>query len=396
MKTVFLTESQLNDIVPSVVGTKTNIHTSELEINNQIVNDIQNYTTFFGDCLKSNEVNGESWIEKIVRPTFDGLMHNKSMNGINTINDVEKRLSHLISKCVTIEKPIREQLEKACFNYVINLFGVPDDFLMINIELCDDITINDENISVDPIDGDNFGYDNDGELQDEVNKRKLLLALCIGCGMCFSRDTKNYCQDLPVDCDELSKLYHEILILNTILLFLKNENSINDKDKKQIGCSLVKLGNSENKTQIIVQAKIFPVLLSETISALMELFISHGLPQNKKVSKLIVNKTSFIKAEPWMMRVGPRLWSLFSGGFDDIDASVIPYLMRNLSMTNYDNFEKLIIGSVYKNNDWRRAMKNLSHKSKKDSDYFKFVDKMSSMQSDKGIIMDDYIHPDEL
>lgn len=396
MKTIFLTESQLNNVAPSVDGAKTDINYDGLKIDKQIINDIDGYTTFFGDCLKSQEVDGESWIGKVITSTFDGLLHNKIMSEINNLSDVERRLSTLISKCVEIEKPVREQLEKACFNYVIDLFGVPDDLLMMNLELCDNVTINDENISVDPIDGDTCGDNDEYDLHDEINKRKLLLTLCIGCGMCFSRDTKNYCKDLPIDCDELSDMYHEILILNTILLFLKNESAITDKDKKQIGCSLVKLGNTENKTQIIVQAKIFPVLLSETISTLMELFISHGLPQNKKTSKLIINKTSFIKAEPWMMRVGPRLWSLFSGGFDDVDGKTIPYIMRNLAITNYHNLEKVIIGSIYKNNEWRQTMKKLSHKSKKDSEYFKFVDKMATMQSDKGIIMDDYIHPDEL
>jgi len=397
MRTIFLNESQLNDIVPSVKGANSDIgNNMGLEMNEKIINDMANNTTFFGDCLSGYEVNGESWIEKIVVPTFDGLLKNKIMSGLNTVADIELRLSKLMAKCVELEKPVRENLEKACFNYVIELFGVPDDFIMIDLKLCDNIDMRDENIILDPIDGDMQNKDAGISLKHEINKRKLLLALCVGCGMCFSRDSKNYCQDLPIENEKLSELYHEILILNTLLLFLKSEDSITDKDKKQIGCSIVKLGNSENKTRISVQAKIFPVLLSETISALMELFISHGLPQNKSLSKLIINKTSFIKAEPWMMRVGPRLWSLFSGGFDGIDGKSIPYLMRNISMTDYDEFEKLIIGAIDKTNDWKQSMKKLSYKSKRDSDYFKFVDKMAKMQSDKGIITDDYIHPDEL
>ena len=397
MRTIFLNESQLNDIVPSLQGANPDIDDYvSFKLNSQIIKDMMNGTTFFSDCLNSYETDGKSWIEKIVTPTFDGLLNNKIMSGLNTVADVERRLSKLIAKCVEIERPERENLEKACFNYIVELFGIPDDFLMIDLKLCDSIDMSDENIILDPIDGDTKNDNYDISLKREINKRKLLLALCIGCGMCFSRDTKSYCQDLPIENDGLSELYHEILILNTILLFLKSEESITDKDKKLIGCSLVKLGNAEYKTHISVQAKIFPVLLSESISALMELFISHGLPQNKTLSKLIINKTSFIKAETWIMRVGPRLWSLFSGGFDGIDGKSIPYIMKNMSMADYDDIEKLIIGSIDKTSDWKQLMHKLSYKSKKDSEYFKFVDKMTKMQSNKGIITDDYIHPDEL
>ena len=41
-------------------------------------------------------------------------------------------------------------------------------------------------------------------------------------------------------------------------------------------------------------------------------------------------------------------------------------------------------------------MSKISFKAKRDSEYDKFVDKMTKMKTDKGIITDDYIHPDEL
>ena len=44
----------------------------------------------------------------------------------------------------------------------------------------------------------------------------------------------------------------------------------------------------------------------------------------------------------------------------------------------------------------RRIMAFLCNKSKQDSEYDRFVDKMDKMKKDKGIITDDYIHPEEL
>ena len=44
----------------------------------------------------------------------------------------------------------------------------------------------------------------------------------------------------------------------------------------------------------------------------------------------------------------------------------------------------------------RRIMAFICNKAKDDSEYDKFVDRMDKMKKDKGIITDDYIHPEEL
>ena len=41
-------------------------------------------------------------------------------------------------------------------------------------------------------------------------------------------------------------------------------------------------------------------------------------------------------------------------------------------------------------------MAHLCRKAKDDKEYERFVDKMDKMNANKGIITDDYIHPDEL
>ena len=41
-------------------------------------------------------------------------------------------------------------------------------------------------------------------------------------------------------------------------------------------------------------------------------------------------------------------------------------------------------------------MSKLSFKSKNDIEYDKFVDKMIKMKKDKGVITDEFIHPEEL
>jgi hypothetical protein len=383
MKTDFLNYNQ-TDVLANCVSDNFNI-------NKKILSEILNNNTFFENCFGNSNL-----LKRITCDTFSGLIKNKVLYNIDNVQDIVNRLEILIKKCVEIETPIRDNLEKACFNAVINFFDIPDDFIVFDFKLCDDITVNHEYVLTDPFDDDNFIDSDEIDITNEVNKRKILLALCVGAGMCASRNFDLYCNEIPSGYDELKNIYHEILILNTVLLFIKNDDEITDMDNKQIGYSIIKFGSKENKTHISVKGKIFPVLFAEAIRALMELFISHGLPKNKTVAKSIIGKTDFIKSDPWLMRIGPRLWSLFSKGFYDIDTCDVPYVMKNLSQMDYAILREMINGTIDKTKNYKIMLKKILSQSKKDSEHLKFLDRMSTMQVEKGIIMDDYIHPEEL
>ena len=101
----------------------------------------------------------------------------------------------------------------------------------------------------------------------------------------------------------------------------------------------------------------------------MELFSAHGLPKNKEKVDLILGKSDYLKAEPWDMRIGPSLWTIVS-----------------------DTFEK----SNDKIYGEKKLMGLLVAKAKNDADYDKFSDKMTSLQTDKNLINDEYINENEL
>lgn len=383
MKKDFLNYNQTDVLTHSVSG--------NFKINEKILSEILNNNTFFENCFGNNDL-----LKRITCDTFNGLVKNKVLCDVDSVQDIVNRLEILIKKCVEIETPIRDNLEKACFNAVVNFFNIPDDFIVLDLKLCDEIVVNHEYVLTDPVDNGDFIDDDEINTINEVKKRKILLALCVGAGMCASRHFDLYCDEIPSGYNELKNIYHEILILNTILLFLRNDDEITDRDNKQIGYSIIKFGSKENKTHISVKGKIFPVLFAETIRALMELFISHGLPENKTLAKSIMEKTDFIKSDPWLMRIGPRLWSLFSKGFYNIDTCDIPYVMKNLAKMDYANLCEMVNGTIDKSKNYKIMLKKILSQSKKDSEYLKFLDRMSTMQVEKGIIMDDYIHPEEL
>lgn len=322
---------------------------------------------------------------------------------IGEINDIEETelgpaLSKLLLKCKELEQPHRSELERICMNHIIDLFGVPEETVDIEVKLCDDVDLNRNSIILDPIDGDNE-LDNVDEaltIKGEVYKRRILNALCMGGAMCMSNAFEDYMEDVERLDPSLKDLYIKIISLNNYLLYTKNDLGLTDEHKMQLGTVEVSLANDENKVKIEAQGVILPILMSELIRGFMELFISHGLPSDRNTAMLILGKSDFLKAEPWDMKLGPQLWILFSNTFNDINSEELPYLLKRISKLPIDKFNFLMKEVFAKTRKGREIMYKVSNKAKNDAEYDKFVDKMAKMKQDKGIITDDYIHPDEL
>lgn len=195
---------------------------------------------------------------------------------------------------------------------------------------------------------------------------------------------------------ELIDLYKKIILLNDYLLLTKEDLDLTDENKKQIGMAEVRLGNDEYKTTIDVQGTIFPILVIETIKGLMELFVSHGLPKNRKKAMQVLSQTDFIKAEPWNMRIGPELWKLFTMSFNDIDTKELPYLLKRISKLEINKFNFLMKEVFAKTKKGKEIMSLICNKAKNDMDYNRFINKMDKMRINKSVITDEFIHQDEL
>ena len=396
MKTIYINENVLNsddfkkgvllnslpsDIVDKIQSNRTSLG------NNPSFPDI--YDTPF--LLHASEVRFKECKERLKK--------------IGTINDVEETdkysiLASLINKCSEIEKPYRDVLEKLCINYVIDLFNVPEETVDIVVKLSNNIDLEKQSINLDPIDGDNeieFNSLNDAiSLKQEVYKRRLLDCLCMGAAMKLSDCLETFSEEIEKINPKLLDLYEKIIALNNYLLFEKEDIGMTDENKMQLGTVEVTLGCNNEKINIESQGVIFPILLCELIRGFMELFISHGLPKERTVALSVIGKSDFLKAEPWDMKVGPYLWDIFSSTFNDINSIELPYLLKRISKLNVDKFNYLMKEIFAKTRRGKEIMSKLSFKSKNDIEYDKFVDKMTKMKKDKGVITDEFIHPDEL
>lgn len=328
------------------------------------------------------------------------------LKGIGTIDDVSETeigpaLASLILECKKLETPYRNELEKICYNYVIDIFSVPEDSVDLSLSLCDDVDTDKESIILDPIDGDeDLEFDDVNSaraIRSEVFKRRILDSICMGGAMTLS---ENLPQEIKEEIEsiepKLTDLYEKITALNRYALFEKEDIGMTDDNKMQLGTFELKLGGEDEKCSIDAQGVLFPFLLCETIRGFFELFISHGLPKDRNSAMSVLGKADFLKAEPWDMRLGPYMWKKVSSAFNDVDLTDLPYLFKRISILEVDKFNFLMKEVLAGTKKGRRIMSSICSKAKDDSEYDKFVDKMDKMKKDKGIITDDYIHPEEL
>jgi len=314
-------------------------------------------------------------------------------------NTVEEVLSSLLLKCRKLEEPIRNELERICFNYVIDILGVPEDSVKLTMELTDYIDISGDAIILDPIDGDDEFDDIEQarSIRSEIMKRRMLDAICFGIGIEEAENIDNEVLEQINELNpELPEIYSQIMALNDYVLFTKSDLEMTDEDSMQLGTVEVGLANEDEKATIHSQGVAFPILLCETIRGFFELFISHGLPSDLELAKTVLGKSDFLKAEPWDMRLGPHMWSMMGRALNDTLFDELPYLFKKVSSLDTDKFNFLMKELLAGTKKGKKIMAHLCRKAKDDKEYERFVDKMDKMNANKGIITDDYIHPDEL
>ena len=363
---------------------------------------INNYKTSLGNNPSIPDIFDEPFLLKLTERGFQ--LSKDKLKEIGEITDIdetelEPALAKLLLQCKELETPYRNELEKICVNYVIDLFSVPEETVDIVTELCDEVDLNRNSIILDPLDNDGdiefVNVEDAMSIKGEVYKRRLLNALSMGAAIRMA-DIESLSEEINQLNPKLTDLYNKIISLNNYLLYTKSDFGLTDKNKMQMGTVEVSLATEDSKVKIEAQGVIFPILLTELIRGFMELFTSHGLPEDRRQAMMVIGKSDFLKAEPWDMKLGPMLWDLLSNSFNDINSTELPYLLKRISKLSVNKFNYLMKEVFAKTRRGKEIMSKLSFKSKNDIEYDKFVDKMTKMKKDKGVITDEFIHPEEL
>jgi len=395
MKTIYINENALKILRESILAE---------ELPEDIINIVFKNETSLKDNPALPNIFNEGFLEKLVKKRFKETK--EALQDIGEINDVpetkmEDVLNKLIIKCQELEKPFRNELERLCYNFVIDYFEVPSEMVELSIALVDEVDTNKQSIKIEPLVDDTFEYENledASELKSEVYKRRLLNVLSMGAGMKLSSNIKSYMSEIYDLNPRLLDLYRKIIALNDYLLFTNSKLEITEDNQLQMGTVEVTLGGEDEVVRIDSQGLIFPILLSETVRGFMELFASHGLPKEKNKMEFVIGNADYLKAEPWDMRLGFPLWEIFSETFaqESVKGDLIPYLYMILSELKPNVFNKVMSEIFARTRKGKRLLGKLIVRAKDLKAYNNFDNRMTTMKLNKSVIADEYIRPEEL
>lgn len=368
------------------------------ELPDDIRCELKNNKTSLGDSPAFPEEYGDTFDTKLTLKRFEETKKKLEKIGeIEDCDDIENALPTLIDKCKKLEAPIKTNLEKIAYNFVVELFNIPEDSVTFSTELKEDLSGISMGVRVQSEDSkiDFEDTTHKKSLIDDIKKRRVINALMTGGAMRFSSDIKKYIADIYDLEPKLPDLYRKILALNDYLLFT-NSNEVSEDKTNQLGLSKITIGNEQTKSDVVVEAVIFPILIYEEVRAFLELSAAHGLPSKKEEANYVMSKADYLKAEPWDMRLGPAMWDALVENIGEVDSKLLPYIFMEICKLKPQRFNLLMQEILAGTRKGKNVIQNIIEYCMDKYEYDDFENRMKKMNADIMVINDEYIHPDEL
>lgn len=396
MKKIILSENDLNIIKENINDIMAN------KLPDYVYKSVKKHNTSLGDCPAFPPSHDYDFDYKVLKKRYAEIIDEMNFYEL-PLDEVEAEnlLSKLMREAIKKEIPIRPQLNKLTENVVNKLFAVPAETINLTCELKDKIEAA-KSLRILPEDD---GDDNDSyvfadvseisQVDDIVKQRRFVDSLIQGYAMIASRYEDLYSEYFETHgFDELLSLYNKINALNDYLVFVKKEK-INKKNPSLISYVGVHLGHGNNKTIIRSQGLIFPYLLRETIRGFMELFSSHGLPEDNQKAQMIIKRADFTMAEPWDIRFGKTLWEMMFGK-DKIKPNMIPYFFADFCSLDTSEFFGLSQELLAKTKKGKSYIKKTISDISNNIDYQAFLKNIQQKNVDSSMITDGYMTADDL
>ena len=353
---------------------------------------VKGNATPIGDC---KYIYG-NFIENSLRKRYDEILGFFNDDISEHSNDeVYSKLSKLFSRCMKKEEPIKDNLQSICYNKIVEKFEIPDG--AVNLECSIAEIPQGARLHIKP-DTDEAEYDSVDAIESndlDIAKKKIINMMIYGCSY---RLTEEIMSELVNDIfsldEELPHLYSQIMKINDYLVFVSNVK-IEDKDHKQGGTVEVKLAKEEDEIPAIkATGMILPILIHETISGLIELIATNGLPDDKESARRILNVSDAIENEPWIMRLGQAFWDPISGE-TSISTDMVPHIMLSLSCMDSERFMSLIREMTAGTRKWRNEISSILSQAEYNKEYSDFETDLATKRKEN-VIADSYFTEEEL
>ena len=131
---------------------------------------------------------------------------------------------------------------------------------------------------------------------------------------------------------------------------------------------------------------MFPILLEETIKGLLELSISHGLPESREKAEYVTSKSDFKLAEIWDQRLGLPLWNRIVNIMENIGEDPLEvglnFLFMEISKLKPSHFNAVMQEVFANTKAGHSIMKELSNKIHYEKERDEFDDYMLQQDND--------------
>ena len=353
-------------------------------------NEIENGKTPFSKSPSFND----SAIERLVAKGFEKTVNEFEDNILEKEDArVASALSNLIAKVQKIEEPIKNELETICMNGVNEYFKTPSDGVKISAKLVSSVN-SDITFRVEPSGYSSTDFDSVSDidaLDTEIEKRKIINAVVVGAADSIAEKIlKETLKDIFSLNETLPHLYSKIMKINDYLIF-KTKVEITDDNHSQGGFVKTTIGEN-GPVRIESEAIIFPMLVYETVKGCLELFVSNGLPEDRKTAKSVIENADALKYDPWNIRVGGELWREMC---PDCEDATLPTFFMCLSMIPAEDFLKKMKEVSFGTNSGKKFINDLAKEAITIDNRSDFEYSLKQKQ-EKSIITDDYFSDDEI
>lgn len=365
-----------------------------------ILNSLLSNKTSLGEHPSFPPEEEEKFLVYLLEDYYNNLCDNIELNDIN---EIQQELEKLITQCRKLESSNINSLESLCVNVLNEIFDIPEETIVLQCKIVSSVDTSNQRVV--PEKTTDFTFDDIDDmtyLTQEIYKRRLLNALVVGASMYYSSHIDFYVQDLFKINPELPSIYRKILDLNTKLLYLQKD-TLNLNGKNEGGKVDVMITSVDDMITINAEGVIFPILLEESIKGILEVAISHGLPQDRAKAEYVTKKSDFKLAEVWDMRLGVPLWLRITTLLEDLDLNIldngmINFFLFELSQMEYKDFNTFLQNVFKHTKKGKLELENLALNIIKDKELDDFNNFLSQKMSQVNQINDEeqYFSPEDL
>lgn len=367
-----------------------------LELPKHIINAINKNETSIGESPALPPEDESKFLLKLINKEYADLT-----DGVENVETIKDELPMLITMCRKNESNNIPALESLCIEVINRIMPIPQDTIDIQANIVNNIDVKQQRLV--PEETIDFSFDSIDDMKnltDEIYKRRMLNALISGASVVISEDVEIYLSSLYKINPDLPSLYNKIMKYNDILLY-SEKDTLNQNENTEGGNVDVYIQSQENMVTIEAEGIMFPILFCEVIKGLLELAISHGLPEEREKAEYILKKSDFKLAENWDIRIGIPLWKRITAMFERINVNIydvgVNFFFMQLALKHCYEFNEFLQEIFLGTKNGERLLSDMVTEIMNSKEQDEFNDYMKSKNDAAYQINDnDYFLPDEL